>query len=67
MVLGMELRIKELQTRVAFSAFFLANKMNPIEQRLAVRRALHSWQKSLAAFGVDSSVESCIRARLGMQ
>ncbi len=57
-------RIAELQTRVAFSAFYIANKMNAIEHRMAERKALRSWQKSLAAFGVDSSVEACIRARL---
>jgi hypothetical protein len=57
-------RIAELQTRVAFSAFYVANKMNALEHRITERKALHSRQASLAAFGVDSSVESCIRAHL---
>jgi hypothetical protein len=57
-------RIAELQTRVAFSAFFVANMMNATEHRIAERKALHSRQTSLASFNVDSSVESCIRARL---
>lgn len=59
-------RIAELQTRVAFSAFFIANKLNLIEHRIAERKAMQSRQASLAAFGVDSSVESCIRARLAV-
>ncbi len=57
-------RIAELQTQVAFSAFYVANKMNALEHRIAERKALHSRQASLAAFGVDSSIESCIRHRL---
>lgn len=57
-------RITELQFRVAFSAFYVANLMNAIEHRIAERKALQSRQASLAAFGVDSSIEACIRARL---
>ncbi len=57
-------RIAELQTRVAFSAFFVDNKMNALEHRIAERKAMRIRQASLTAFGVDSSIEACVLARL---
>ncbi len=51
---------------VTISAFFVANKLNLFEHRIAERKAMQIRQASLAAFGVDSSVESCIRARLAV-
>ncbi len=40
-------RVATLRKRVAFSEAFIANKSNPIEHRIAERRALASWRKSL--------------------
>lgn len=45
-------RIATLRRRAAFSAAFIADKNNPLEKRLAEKKALKSWTKSLADLGV---------------